>query len=55
MDNIDLLFQSPPLCQGEEDRLSHVTHNKAHGRREKRTLETSAKLSDYLDWPGRSR
>src|SRR5450759_4862371 len=29
--NIDLLFQSPPLCKGEEDRLSHVTHNKAHG------------------------
>ena len=50
--NIDLLFQSPPLCQGEEDRLSHVTHNKTHGRQEKRTLETSAKLSEYLDWPG---
>jgi predicted transposase YbfD/YdcC len=50
--NIDLLFQSPPLCKGEEDRLSHVTSNKAHGRTEKRTLETSAKLSAYLDWPG---
>jgi predicted transposase YbfD/YdcC len=50
--SIDLLFQSPPLCQGEEDRLAYTTHNKAHGRRETRTLETSAKLNDYLDWPG---
>ena len=51
-DNIDLLFQSPPLCKGEEDRLSHKTHNKSHGRRETRILETSAKLNDYVDWPG---
>jgi predicted transposase YbfD/YdcC len=51
-ENIDLLFQSPPLCQGEEDRLSYTTHNKTHGRRETRTLETSAKLNAYVDWPG---
>jgi predicted transposase YbfD/YdcC len=51
-DNIDLLFESPPLCQGEEDRLKYVTHNKTHGRRETRTLETSALLNAYVDWPG---
>lgn len=51
-ENIDLLFESPPLCKGEEDRLAHTTHSKAHGRREKRILETSAKLNEYVDWPG---
>jgi predicted transposase YbfD/YdcC len=50
--SIDLLFQSPPLCPGEEDRLTYTTHTKAHGRRETRTLETSAKLNAYVDWPG---
>ncbi len=50
--NIDLLFQSPPLCPGEEDRLAYSTADKAHGRAEKRTLETSAQLSAYLKWPG---
>jgi len=51
-DNIELLFQSPPLCQGEEDRLIATTHTKAHGRRETRSLETSAQLNAYVDWPG---
>jgi len=51
-DSIDLLFQSPPLCKGEEERLSYTTHHKAHGRRETRTLETSAQLNAYVDWPG---
>ncbi len=50
--NIDLLFQSPPLCKGEEERTSLVLHNKAHGRKEKRTLQTSAELNEYLGWPG---
>jgi predicted transposase YbfD/YdcC len=50
--NIDLLFQSPPLCPDEEDRTTLVLHNKSHGRRERRTLETSAQLSAYLGWPG---
>ncbi len=51
-DSIDLLFQSPPLCKGEEDRLTYTTHHKAHGRRETRTVETSAQLNAYVDWPG---
>ena len=50
--DIDLLFQSPRLCPGEEDQLKHVTHNKTHRRQETRTLESSAQLSAYVDWPG---
>lgn len=50
--DIDYLFQAPPLCKGEDDRLMHVAHAKSHGRLETRTLETSAKLSEYVDWPG---
>lgn len=34
------------------DFLSTSTVNKGHGRIEKRTLETSTMLNDYLDWPG---
>jgi predicted transposase YbfD/YdcC len=49
---IDVLFHSSPLPRGEEDRQSLVTHDKAHGRIETRTLESSALLKDYLDWPG---
>jgi hypothetical protein len=29
-----------------------VTHNKGHGRREKRTLRVTPILEKYLDWPG---
>jgi predicted transposase YbfD/YdcC len=50
--NIDLLFQSPPLCPQEEDRTRLVGHHKTHGRQEQRTLETSALVSAYLGWPG---
>jgi predicted transposase YbfD/YdcC len=49
---IELLFRSPPLCLGEEDRLTYSYQEKGHGRLETRTLECSALLSDYLDWPG---
>jgi predicted transposase YbfD/YdcC len=49
---IDLLFAAPPLCQGEEERLKYSRQQKAHGRLETRTLETSALLNDYLGWPG---
>ncbi len=34
------------------DFLSTSTVNKGHGRIEKRTLQTSTMLNDYLDWPG---
>lgn len=29
-----------------------MTHNKGHGRREKRTLRVTPILEKYLDWPG---
>jgi predicted transposase YbfD/YdcC len=29
-----------------------VTHNKGHGRREKRTLRVTPILEKYVDWPG---
>jgi predicted transposase YbfD/YdcC len=49
---IDLLFQSPPLPQGEDDRLLYTSTNKGHGRIETRTLVSSTLLNQYLDWPG---
>jgi predicted transposase YbfD/YdcC len=51
-DSIDLLFQAPPLYKGEEQRPAYTRHNKAHGRRETRTLETSSELNAYVNWPG---
>lgn len=49
---IEFLFVSPPLPPDEEDRVSHTYSNKGHGRIETRTLESSALLSEYLNWPG---
>jgi predicted transposase YbfD/YdcC len=49
---IDVLFHSSPLPRGEDDRQTVVTRDKAHGRIERRTLESSVALKDYLDWPG---
>lgn len=49
---IDVLFRSSPLPRGEDDRQTVVTRDKAHGRIERRTLESSVALKDYLDWPG---
>lgn len=49
---IKFLFDSPPLPPGEEDRLSYSYSGKGHGRIETRTLESSALLGEYLDWPG---
>jgi predicted transposase YbfD/YdcC len=51
---IQLLFTYPPWTNqeraGEYDK--HITQNKGHGRLERRTLESSSALNDYLDWPG---
>lgn len=48
-----LFDQSPWLVQekAEEYRV-HRTTNKGHGRLERRTLESSNSLWQYLDWPG---
>jgi predicted transposase YbfD/YdcC len=43
---IDVLFRSSPLPRGEDDRQTVVTYDKAHGRIERRTLESSAALKD---------
>jgi len=50
--DIDLLFQAPPLDRSEAKHDTVVRHTQAHGRKECRTLETSAALSAYLQWPG---
>jgi predicted transposase YbfD/YdcC len=49
---IELLFQAPPLCKGEEERLKYTRQRKLHGRLETRILETSAMLNEYVAWPG---
>jgi predicted transposase YbfD/YdcC len=49
---IEFLFASPPLPPDEEDRLAYTCSGKGHGRIERRTLESSELLSEYLDWPG---
>jgi len=49
---IDLLFQSPPLSEASDHYRTYTYHCKEHGRLETRTLERSAALSNYLDWPG---
>jgi predicted transposase YbfD/YdcC len=49
---IDVLFQTPPWPAREEDRLRFTSQEKGHGRLEKRTVESSTALREYLDWPG---
>jgi predicted transposase YbfD/YdcC len=53
---IDLAFAAlPPINQEEAAFWQHQTYttlDKAHGRLEKRTLESTTALNDYLEWPG---
>ena len=51
---IALLFEQPPWLRQEQAAEYQVcrTANKGHGRRERRTLESSPTLCRYLDWPG---
>jgi predicted transposase YbfD/YdcC len=51
---IALLFDQPPWTVSEKasEYQSHTTKEKGHGRLEKRTMETSTALCDYVDWPG---
>lgn len=49
---IELLFTMDPLPPDEHDVLSYTYSNKGHGRLERRTLESSVLLNEYLDWPG---
>jgi predicted transposase YbfD/YdcC len=53
---IELAFAAlPPINQTEAAFWrfqTHVTTNKAHGRLERRTLQSTPALNDYLGWPG---
>ena len=45
----------PPLNRYEQeywDYQRHETHTRGHGRLERRTLESTTALNDYLTWPG---
>lgn len=42
----------PGFGKIETDFLTASKSNYGHGRLEKRTIQTSAMLNDYLDWPG---
>ena len=52
-DAIALLFDDPPWLPREKEAECQVHRSveKGHGRLEKRTLESSHTLSDYVDWP----
>jgi predicted transposase YbfD/YdcC len=52
-DAIALLFDDPPWLPREKEAECQVYRSveKGHGRLEKRTLESSHILSDYVDWP----
>ena len=49
---IEFLFSTPPIQASADEYLRHSYTNLGHGRIEKRTLESSTALNDYLDWPG---
>lgn len=48
---IEFLFSSPPIPASADEYLSHSYTDAGHGRIEKRTLESSTALNNYLDWP----
>jgi predicted transposase YbfD/YdcC len=53
---IELAFAALPPINAEEAAFwrlqTHITTNKAHGRLERRTLQSTTALNDYLEWPG---
>lgn len=53
---IELAFSALPPINREEaafwQHQTYTTHDKQHGRLEKRTLESTTALNDYLQWPG---
>lgn len=51
-EDLDTLFTAPPWPPDVEDRQSTCSVEYGHGRRERRTVVTSAALAGYLDWPG---
>jgi predicted transposase YbfD/YdcC len=53
-DAIETLFAQPPWLVDERasEYRRHTTVDKGHGRLDRRELEASPSLADYLDWPG---
>jgi predicted transposase YbfD/YdcC len=53
---IELAFAALPPINQEEAAFwqfeRHITYDKQHGRMEKRTLESTTALNDYVQWPG---
>ena len=53
---IELAFTAFPPINREEaafwQHQTYTTYDKQHGRLEKRTLESTTALNDYLQWPG---
>lgn len=49
---IDLLFRCPPPEEEADHLQSGTTLGKEHGRLETRTLERTAALRGYVEWPG---
>ena len=49
---VEFLFSSPPIPASADEYLCYSYANLGHGRIERRTLESSTALNDYLDWPG---
>jgi predicted transposase YbfD/YdcC len=53
---IELAFTAlPPINRAEAafwQHQTHTTYDKQHGRLEKRTLESTPALNEYLQWPG---
>ena len=49
---IDLLFRCPPPLEESDQLQSATTTGKGHGRLATRTLERTAALRGYVDWPG---
>lgn len=53
---IELAFAALPPINQEEAAFwqfqTHITTDKAHGRLERRTLQSTSALNEYLDWPG---
>lgn len=49
---IELVFRCPPPEEQGDYREKATTEGKAHGRLETRTLERTAALRGYIDWPG---
>lgn len=45
-------FAAPLVPQATDHAATVTTRSKGHGRLEERTLERTAAVNDYLDWPG---